>query len=103
MPKILVISLQRFSQFSDSTIKTEIDFPNIIVLSYFIDKDYLKGKAVFTLLGLANHIGNRNFGHYFAYINLSNCWYNFNDEHVAANNKDNSSENYYYALYVKND
>ena len=42
LPKILVISLQRFNQFSDSTIKTEIYFPNIIDLSNFIDKDYLK-------------------------------------------------------------
>ena len=103
MPKILVISLQRFSQFSDWTIKTEIDISNIIDLSNFIDKDYLKGKAVFTLSGLVNHFDIRNFRHYFAYINLSNCWYNFNDEHMAVINKVNSSENYYYALYVKND
>lgn len=76
----LVISYQRFSNFSDSLIKAEIDFPDNIDLNIYCDNEYFKGNAKNNLFGIANHIDNGNFEHYFGYIKLSNKWIEFKKE-----------------------
>ena len=98
----LIISFQKFSNFSDSLINTEIDFPDKIDLNIYCDKDYFKGNSDYNLFGIANHIDNRYFGLYFAFIKLFNKWIEFNDEQISEITKSDLSENYYYAIYIKN-
>ena len=91
LPKISGIYFQRFSHFSDSIIKTKIDFPNIINLNNFCDNDYFKDNDVFKLLDLVNQTGNINCGHHLIYINLSYFSYNFNDQYINEITKEDSS------------
>ena len=76
----LVISYQNFSNFSYSSIKTEIDFLDKIDLNIYCENEYFKENSECNLFSIANHIGNRNFKHYFAYIKFSNKWIVLNDD-----------------------
>jgi ubiquitin carboxyl-terminal hydrolase 8 len=79
-PKILVITLKRFS--SDGTRKNTdiIDFPlNNLDLSKYV-KGYNPQQYVYDLYGVCNHIGGVMGGHYTAFVkNSEDQWIHFND------------------------
>lgn len=82
-PKILIIVLKRFLN-NGEKISNFIDFPinELNLNKYCIG--YKKNKNIFDLVCISNHVGNLNFGHYYAYCKNSsnNKWYNFNDNSV---------------------
>jgi ubiquitin carboxyl-terminal hydrolase 8 len=84
-PKILVISLKRFSPDGTQKLNTMIDFPFDLDLSSYV-KGYNASSFQYELYGICNHIGDITGGHYSAFIKTSqNQWFHCNDhliEHV---------------------
>ena len=101
-PKILIIHLKRFK--NDGTkINNLIDFPidNLDLTKYCVGYD--KNKSIFSLIGICNHIGNNNSGHYFAYCKKNDVWYNFDDNNVSVIDSNKLiTKNAYCLFYKKN-
>jgi ubiquitin carboxyl-terminal hydrolase 8 len=82
-PKILVITLKRFSQDGTRKKNNLIEFPleNLDLSSYV--KGYNPHQYVYDLFGVCNHIGEISSGHYTAFVkNYANKWIHYNDQIV---------------------
>lgn len=104
LPKILVITLKRFSFMSRGKKNKEfIDFPleNLDLSKYIIGYD--KKDYKYDLYGICNHSGVTEGGHYFAYVkNANQKWYNFNDARVEEiTNLDKLKSPYAYCLFYR--
>jgi ubiquitin carboxyl-terminal hydrolase 8 len=82
-PKILVITLKRFSPDGQEKINSLIDFPiNDLDLSKYV-KGYNKLSYKYDLYGICNHVGGVLGGHYTAFVkNVDNQWLHYNDSNV---------------------
>ena len=83
-PNILILSLQRRNERTGKKNDCSLKFPEFLNIIDYIDKDFIdKNESKYMLYGIGNHIGDFNFGHYFAYIKLNReQWYEFNDSKV---------------------
>lgn len=101
-PKILIIHLKRFN--NDGTkINNLIDFPinNLDLSPYCVGYD--KNKSFFSLIGICNHIGSNNSGHYYSYCKKKDGWYKFDDTNVNSINESKLiTKNAYCLFYKKN-
>ncbi len=80
-PEILILSLQRYDKKGNKKNNSDVVFSENINLKDFSDKDCCQEFSTkYNLIGIGNHTGNINFGHYFAYININNEWFEFNDK-----------------------
>ena len=81
-PKILVISLKRFSPDGTQKLNTMIDFPFDLDLSGYV-KGYNASSFQYELYGICNHMGGVMGGHYTAFAkHADNTWIHFNDNSV---------------------
>jgi ubiquitin carboxyl-terminal hydrolase 8 len=82
-PKILIITLQRFSPDGTSKLNTPIDFPlDNLDLSKYV-RGYNPTSYKYDLFGICNHMGGPMGGHYTAFVkNSENNWMHFNDNIV---------------------
>jgi len=82
-PKILVITLKRFSVDGNHKMNDLIDFPiDNLDLSRYIT-GYSASSYKYELYAVCNHIGNVYMGHYTAFIkNAKGNWLHFNDQTV---------------------
>jgi ubiquitin C-terminal hydrolase len=81
-PKILVISLKRFSPDGTQKLNTIIDFPFDLDLSGYV-KGYNASSFQYELYGICNHMGGVMGGHYTAFAkHADNTWIHFNDNSV---------------------
>lgn len=80
-PKILVVVLKRFNNFSK--ISKNINFPlEDLDLEKYVD-GYDKYNSKYEAYGIINHMGNLGYGHYTAYCkNVNGEWYEYNDMEV---------------------
>ena len=78
-----------------------IDYPidNLDLTKYCIGYD--KKKSIFSLVGVCNHIGTLNSGHYYSYCKQNDEWYNFDDTSVSKINKNDIITNNAYCLFYK--
>lgn len=100
-PKILIVVLKRF-QNDGSKNSTLVEFPlkNLSLENYSIG--YSRHKNKYNLIGISNHIGDLNSGHYFAYCKKGDGkWYNFNDTNVSEINEDDLVTKASYCLFYK--
>ena len=83
-PKILVITLNRFTPDGLSKINNLIEFPlDDLDLSKYV-RGYNSKSFVYELYGVCNHSGGILGGHYTATVKTSdNHWFNFNDNFVT--------------------
>jgi ubiquitin carboxyl-terminal hydrolase 8 len=82
LPKILVITIKRFSP--DGQYKNEqlVDFTlDSLDLSQYIS-GYNPKSYVYELYGVCNHMGNVHGGHYTAFVKRSEHWVHMNDTSV---------------------
>ena len=104
-PEILIISLQRINQATQTKNECTVTFPEILNIYDFIDHDIKQDKeSDYQLFSIINHQGNINVGHYFTYVKPlgSKNWYEFNDSTVRKVKVDNNIFPYAYALfYIK--
>ena len=82
-PKILIITLKRFSPDGTSKKNELIDFPlDNLDLSRYIN-GYNASQYKYELYAICNHIGNVYMGHYTAFIkNYNDEWIHYNDQSV---------------------
>ena len=82
-PKILVISLKRFSPDGTQKMNNLIDFPlENLDLSKYV-RGYNASTYKYNLYGICNHSGGVMGGHYTAFAkHADNTWLHFNDTHV---------------------
>lgn len=98
-PKILLITLKRFTN-QISKDESLIRFP----LSNFDVSNYSKNEKNLTydLLGVINHSGQINMGHYYSYVKRNRSWYCFNDENVERIGEEKVvTKNAYLLIYRK--
>ena len=82
-PKILVITLKRFSPDGSQKIQTTVDFPleNLDLTKYV--KGYNSNSYLYDLFGVCNHMGGVSGGHYTAFVkNVAGQWVHYNDNVV---------------------
>lgn len=82
-PKILIISLKRFTPDGQYKINKQIEFPlENLDLSNYVE-GYNSTSYVYDLYGVCNHYGGVLGGHYTAFVkNAQNEWIHFNDNFV---------------------
>ncbi|CAD8170779.1 unnamed protein product [Paramecium octaurelia] len=99
-PKYLILHLKRFTQTPKSQkITDEVKYPEILDIKEFCEENVEYTK--YTLKGVISHMGQLNGGHYVAYTQRQNQWYNF-DDNVVTKDKTNqhlSDNGAYIILY----
>jgi ubiquitin C-terminal hydrolase len=101
LPKYLFIQLKRFK--GTKKITNLINYPiDDLDLSDYCDS-YDKDKSNYNLIGVANHHGLINFGHYTCFIKDEGSWYLFNDDKIELVNDIEQiiSKDAYLLLYEK--
>ena len=91
-PKTLIICLKRFEyKVIGNTgipikIGSKIDYPSILNISKYYPATIIAEKEnIYRLIGVINHSGMLNFGHYYSYCydKYLQSWISFNDERVT--------------------
>ncbi|KAM5264094.1 ubiquitin carboxyl-terminal hydrolase 17-like protein 6 [Ctenodactylus gundi] len=84
-PKVLVLVLKRFSDFSGEKIAKRVLYPERLDVQPFMSQQD-SGPLVYTLYAVLVHAGfSCNSGHYFCYIKAANGqWYKMDDAKVTA-------------------
>ena len=106
-PEILIISLQRISEsnyfnYRRNKNRGKIEFDDYLDMSKYSDKECAYNqKTKYKLIGIMNHSGSLDFGHYYAYININDKWFEFNDDYCSKVEMDNNSSTAYVFLYQK--
>ena len=80
LPKILVITFKRFTNFGNNKRQDLVTFPleNLDLSKYVCG--YNPNKYKYNLMGICNHMGGVMGGHYTAFVkNSQNEWIHFND------------------------
>ena len=82
-PKILVITLKRFSPDGQQKINNLIQFPiDDLDLSKYV-RGYNPTSYKYELYGVCNHVGGVLGGHYTAFVkNIENQWLHYNDSNI---------------------
>jgi ubiquitin C-terminal hydrolase len=85
-PKILVITLKRFSADGKLKIQDLVDFPiENLNLSKYIS-GYNPNQYIYDLYAICNHSGSPHGGHYTSYVkNIDNEWIHYNDMNLERN------------------
>lgn len=81
-PKVLVITLKRFTHDGTNKLNNLVVFPHNLDLSKYV-KGYNPKSYKYELYGVCNHIGGVTGGHYTAFVkNAANEWLHYNDTNV---------------------
>ncbi|KAH7666344.1 ubiquitin carboxyl-terminal hydrolase 4/11/15 protein [Dioscorea alata] len=105
LPEVLVIHLKRFSysRFMKNKLETFVDFPihNLDLSNYIAHKS--DQAYPYSLYAVSNHYGNMGGGHYTAYVyhEGQDCWYDFDDRHVASMTEDSIRTSAAYVLFYR--
>ena len=104
-PEILILSLQRLNERNKSKNTIKIKFEEELKMKNYIDNECFHNKNYnYVLYGIANHNGTIDEGHYYAYINIFNDWYEFNDSNVKKLKQiEHISSEAYIFFYKRND
>ena len=100
IPKYFVLVLKRFKYILTNSIKIHniITFP----LEDLSLQNYVTQKNInynYNLLGVINHQGSLEGGHYYSYFNLNNTWVEFDDSHVSELNGGIETNKAYMLIY----
>ena len=95
--------MQRINPRTKRKNSCSISFPEILDINKFIDPECGHEKeGEYILYGIGNHSGTINFGHYYAYIKLSDkSWYEFNDSFVRKMGGVDTRSTTAYTLFYK--
>jgi ubiquitin C-terminal hydrolase len=79
---VVIFSLQRIDPYFSMKSNCYVSYKEYIDLKDFCDYDLFKENTKYRLFGTINHIGNIDYGHYYAYVRIGDIWYEFNDSIV---------------------
>ncbi|KAH0793185.1 Clan CA, family C19, ubiquitin hydrolase-like cysteine peptidase [Histomonas meleagridis] len=104
--EILIIHFKRFlyTKYSNRKIDISIDFPNEIELPMAVNDEHDHMRH-FSLMGVINHVGGLEGGHYTANIkdSKSNKWFKCNDDRVSKISSENVRSSNAYILFYQLD
>ena len=103
-PKVLWISLKRFSYDGVSKITSAVEFPTTLDMSHYTC-GYSPSKQIYTLYAICNHHGKLNYGHYTCIVK-THKWFLCNDDQIHEIKEDMLRKTYghvYCLVYVKQD
>ncbi|KAI3823380.1 hypothetical protein L1987_04815 [Smallanthus sonchifolius] len=104
LPEILIIHLKRFSynQFLKDKLETFVDFPivDFDLSNYTVHKD-CQSSIHYKLYAVSNHYGGMGGGHYTAFAQCGERWYEFNDSQVFPISEDQIKTSAAYVLFYK--
>ncbi|XP_024985161.1 ubiquitin carboxyl-terminal hydrolase 8-like isoform X2 [Cynara cardunculus var. scolymus] len=104
LPEILIIHLKRFSynQFLKDKLETFVDFPidNFDLSNYTVHKEG-QSSFLYKLYAVSNHYGGMGGGHYTAFVQCGQQWYEFNDSQVFPISEDQIKTSAAYVLFYK--
>lgn len=85
LPKVLIISFQRYNIITNRKINTSVKYGENIDLKDYIDNELIENydETRYRLFGISHHAGTMDFGHYYANVKVKDKWYEFNDESVG--------------------
>ena len=96
--------MQRIDEIKNIKNQCRVCFPEKLDITDFVDKDCgFSSRNKYSLFAVCNHVGDMEFGHYYAYVKLNgNEWYLFNDSSVTVtgNRVKNISAEAYSLFYV---
>ncbi|CAD8078918.1 unnamed protein product [Paramecium primaurelia] len=85
-PQFLIIHLKRFAQFPrNHKIQNDVSYPEFLNIKEYCDENVINPE--YKLKGLISHTGQINSGHYKAYAQRQNQWYEFDDDIVTIDKK----------------
>jgi ubiquitin carboxyl-terminal hydrolase 4/11/15 len=114
-PKIMIIHIKRFIQngavgnYTVRKMNNMIEYPvtGFNLNPYMNTYPSKLGNYTYDLIGVSNHIGGLNGGHYFSYVKsiTNNKWYCMDDDDVTLieNSNDVITQNAYVLFYKLND
>ncbi|KAI3822679.1 hypothetical protein L1987_10274 [Smallanthus sonchifolius] len=104
LPEILIIHLKRFSynRFLKDKLETFVDFPivDFDLSSYTVHKDS-QSCFRYKLYAVSNHYGGMGGGHYTAFAQCGEQWYEFNDSQVFPISEGQIKTSAAYVLFYK--
>ncbi|KAF5819518.1 putative ubiquitinyl hydrolase 1 [Helianthus annuus] len=104
LPEILIIHLKRFSynHFLKDKLETFVDFPivDFDLSNYTVHKD-CQSSIHYKLYAVSNHYGGMGGGHYTAFAQCGEQWYEFNDSQVFSVSEDQIKTSAAYVLFYK--
>jgi ubiquitin C-terminal hydrolase len=103
IPKVLIISLKRFSPDGMRKLNNTVHFPlDHLDLSKYVS-GYNEKSYVYELFGVCNHMGNIMGGHYTSFVRTKqNEWFHYNDTSVMPiTNMSSNSQTAYCLFYRK--
>ena len=83
---VVIFSLQRIDPYFSMKSDCNVSFSEYIDLKEFCDFDLYRENTKCRLFGTINHIGNIDYGHYYAFIRIGEMWYEFDDSIVKKTN-----------------
>ena len=98
---VVIFSLQRIDPYFSMKSNCYVSYKEYIDLKEFCDYDLYKENTKYRLFGTINHIGNINYGHYYAYVRIGEIWYEFNDSIVKKINCMDSKSSSVCALFYE--
>ena len=98
--EVIVIHLKRFRNNRKNSSYVQFPIEGLNMANYLPNKNE---KNIFDLFAVANHIGNLNGGHYFAYCKnfIDGEWYEFNDSRVSKINENSVVTSNAYVLFYR--
>ena len=76
LPKVIILSIQRFDNETKQKNNSLVIFPEVLDLKNYINTDCETwGNFIYKLYGSINHRGDLDFGHYFSIIKIEGIWY----------------------------
>ncbi|KAL8227133.1 hypothetical protein R6Q57_016965 [Mikania cordata] len=104
LPEVLIIHLKRFSydQFLMDKLETYVDFPivDFDLSNYTVHKD-CQSSIHYKMYAVSNHYGGMGGGHYTAFVQCGEQWYEFNDSQVFPISEDQIKTSAAYVLFYK--
>jgi len=102
LPKVLVITLKRFSHDGETKLNDYIEFPlDDLNLSKYVS-GYNASSYIYELYGVCNHIGSVMGGHYTSFArNANNEWIHYNDSNVDILQEENIITPMAYCLFYR--
>ncbi|KAK9072723.1 hypothetical protein SSX86_009158 [Deinandra increscens subsp. villosa] len=104
LPEVLIIHLKRFSynHYLSDKLETYVDFPivDFDLVNYTVHKD-CQSSIHYKLYAISNHYGGMGGGHYTAFVQCGEQWYEFNDSQVFPISEDQIKTSAAYVLFYK--
>ena len=100
-PKVLIITLKRFSSNGMHKNNSFVHFPlDILDLSKYV-VGYKASTYKYRLFGVANHMGGIMGGHYTAFVLDGESWFCFNDDSVCSMNPEQVVSSSAYCMFYR--